>query len=354
MDLLFVGLALGSALLHASWNTFVKSAGDRLVAISTIALGFTVTGAVMIPIYGVPDRMSWPYLILTTVFYYAYLWLLHRAYRVGDISHAYPLFQGAAPLFVAVGAAFFGGEWLTPLAALGVLLTSLGIMSLAVFGKPAVRHPPREIYALTAATSLVIATMMVSNALGSRASGSPLAFIAWTLFLQAPVAGVGVALRRGQFADAVRNEPIKVVAAGMCATLAYGLSIYASTYAPMAGVAALRQTSVVIASLFGTIILGERPWRPRVAAACLITVGSVLVAVEDVRPEISSSFHSNGTLRSCWTLAKVVESNVYCTPDPSHFARFNTIAGVRKAVGIWCGAISSNMKVSFQAARSIG
>jgi drug/metabolite transporter (DMT)-like permease len=282
MDPLFAGLALASALLHAGWNTFVKAAGDRLVAFATISLGFAASGAVMIPLWGIPDRRSWGYLALTTFFYYGYLWLLHRAYRIGDVSHAYPLFQGAAPLFVAVGGALFGGEWLAPLSALGVVLASLGIMSLAVFGKPAAQRPSRELYALTLATSLVIATMMVSNALGSRASGSPMAFIAWILFLQAPVVGVAAVLRRGQLSQAVRGEPIKVLGTGICATLAYGLSIYASTYAPMAGVAALRQTSVVIASLFGTIVLRERPWRPRVAAACIIAAGSILVAAQGV------------------------------------------------------------------------
>jgi len=82
---------------------------------------------------------------------------------------------------------------------------------------------------------------------------------------------------------ALRNEPIKVVATGMCATLAYGLSIDASAYAPMAGVAALRQTSVVIASPFGTVIADERPWRPRVTAACVIAAGAVLVMTQGVR-----------------------------------------------------------------------
>jgi drug/metabolite transporter (DMT)-like permease len=198
------------------------------------------------------------------------------------VSHAYPLFQGAAPLFVAIGAALFASEWLSPLAVVGVILASLGIMSLAIFGRPSVQHPSRELYPLTLATSLVIATMMVSNAIGARVSGSPMAFIAWILFLQAPVVGVAVALRGSQLFHVVRKEPAKVVAIGACATLAYGLSIYASTYAPMAGVAALRQTSVVIASLLGTVLLGERPWRPRVLAACVIAAGSVLVAAQGV------------------------------------------------------------------------
>jgi hypothetical protein len=116
VDPFFVGLALASALLHSGWNTFVKLAGDRLVAIANILLGFAVTGAAMIPLWGIPDRRSWGCLALITFFYYGYLWLLHRAYRIGDVSHAYPLFQGAAPLLSpsAVPCSAANGPHLSP------------------------------------------------------------------------------------------------------------------------------------------------------------------------------------------------------------------------------------------------
>jgi drug/metabolite transporter (DMT)-like permease len=283
MDVFFVGLALASALLHAGWNALLKAAGDRLVVLSCISLAFAASGAAMIAVYGVPDPASWRYIAFTTAFYSGYLLLLERMYRVADVSHAYPLFQGGAPLVVTVGAVLFGGERITPLAELGVVLASLGIMALAAARKPSAEHHPAALYGLALAASLVIGTMMVSNAIGSRLSGSPPAFIAWILFLQAPVAGVGIALRRRELWRAVCDEPVKIIAAGAAATLAYGLSIYASTYESMAAVAALRQTSVVMGSLFGTAILGERPWGPRMAAACVVAAGSVLVAIHGMR-----------------------------------------------------------------------
>ena len=197
MKPLFVTLALSSAFLHAGWNTFVKVATVRLIAIATISLGFSVVGALMIPIYGIPNQRAWGYLVLLTCFYYEYLWPLNEAYRIDDLSHTYPLFQGSAPLFVAIGAALFGRDWLSPLGFLGVLVASLGIMSLGVFGKMKTRHTTRGLYVPTLATSLVIATMMASNALGARASGSSRAFVAWILFLQAPVVAVCCDIARG-------------------------------------------------------------------------------------------------------------------------------------------------------------
>lgn len=156
----------------------------------------------MIPFCGIPDRRSWGFLALTTIFYYGYLWLLHSA-------------TGS-------------GTSVTP--------------------------------------TLCFRERRRSSWRSVRLSSAAIAFT----------------LRRGQLFDVVRRESLKVGAIGRCAAIAYTLSINASTYAPIAGVAALRQTSVVIASLFGTFLLGERPSRPRVAAACVIAVGSVLVAAQRV------------------------------------------------------------------------
>ena len=77
MDLLLVGLVLVSAALYAGWHTFVKAAGDRLVALSTVALAYAVTGAAMIPFYDAPARASWAYIIVTTVLYYCFWWLVN-------------------------------------------------------------------------------------------------------------------------------------------------------------------------------------------------------------------------------------------------------------------------------------
>ncbi len=279
MDLIFVGFVLAAAALYAGWHTFVKASDDRLVSLAIVALGYAVTGALMMPFVGAPARESWVYLAGTTLLYYFFWWLLIRLYRIGDLSYAFPLSRGAAPLLVTIEAALVAGEWLPAKAVLGVTLTCAGIMSLALFGTSAVqKRPSGELYLVAGAASVVVATMTVSNGMGARASGAPFAYMAWVFFLQAPVAGLTAVLRRGKLIAAIRNEPLTVAGTCLCATLAYGLAIYASAHAPMGGVSALRETSVVAAALMGTIVLGERPWLPRVLAACLVTAGALLVA----------------------------------------------------------------------------
>jgi uncharacterized membrane protein len=283
MDPFFVDLVLASAALYAGWHTFVKASGDRLVSLATVALGYAITGTLMMPFVGSPAQASWMYIAATTLLYYLFSWLLIRLYLIGDLSHAFPLSRGAAPLLVTIEAALVGGEWLQAKAVLGVALTCAGIMSLALFGASPVQKRRSELYLVAAAASVVIATMMVSNGIGARKSGAPFAYMAWVFLLQAPVVGVTATIRRGKLVAAIKNEPLKAAGTGLCAPLAWGLSIYASAYAPMGGVSALRETSVVMAALLGTIVLGERPWLPRVLATCLVTAGALLVAISGPR-----------------------------------------------------------------------
>jgi drug/metabolite transporter (DMT)-like permease len=60
-------------------------------------------------------------------------------------------------------------------------------------------------------------------------------------------------------------------------TAAYAIAIWAMTVAPIALVAALRETSVLFAALLGTVLLREPVLPARVAAACLVLAGVVLV-----------------------------------------------------------------------------
>jgi hypothetical protein len=233
MDPLFVGLVLGSAALYAGSQTFIKASGDRLVSLATVALAYAVSGGVMMPFVGSPAQASWVCLAATTLLYYFFWWLLIRLYLVGDLSHGFPLSRGAAPLLVTIEAALIGGEWLQGAAVLGVALTCAGIISLALFGTSSLQKRRSELYLVAGTASIVIATMMVSNGLGARRSGAPFAYMAWVFLLQAPMVGLTALLRRGRLMAAIRSEPLKTAGTGLCATLAYGLSIYTSAHAPM-------------------------------------------------------------------------------------------------------------------------
>jgi drug/metabolite transporter (DMT)-like permease len=230
-----------------------------------------VGAALVLPFLSPPAPESWIFLFLSVVVHAGYFFFLLQAYRVGDLSHVYPVARGAAPLLVAVGAIVFAGERLPPVALGGLLLASLAIASFAFDGGgPALRNPRPLLYGL--ATAIFISAYTVIDGLGVRASGSPLGYIAWLFVVDAlPLLLYALATRRGDIAPYLRLHWRAGLIGGVLCAGAYGLVIWALGHGAMALVSALRETSVVFAVLIGTRLLGEPFGRRRLVAALVVT-----------------------------------------------------------------------------------
>src|SRR5438132_1344801 len=118
------------AFLHASWNVLVKAGHDTSVAVAGVYIGAGVLSAIALPFLPAPSAASWPYLAASTVVEVLYALLLAAAYRLGDLSHAYPLMRGTAPLLVAIGSGVLIGEPLSAAVYAGVALVSAGVLSM--------------------------------------------------------------------------------------------------------------------------------------------------------------------------------------------------------------------------------
>lgn len=96
-------------------------------------------------------------------------------------------------------------------------------------------------------------------------------------FVQA-VSDPGVTLRNLMIPDrTILNVPYANCVAGALSLAAYWVVIWAFTQAPIALVAALRETSVLFAMLFGIFLLKERATWPRWVAAALFVAGVILI-----------------------------------------------------------------------------
>jgi len=133
---------LAAALLHAGWNALLKAApgGDALLDMAAVVAGSSLCGIVVAPFVGFPDAAAWKFAATSTVIHFAYYVTLSQAYRTGDLSFAYPLMRGTAPLLVTVLGVIFLGEWPTVQGAIGIALISTGILSIALVQRG--RHPP--------------------------------------------------------------------------------------------------------------------------------------------------------------------------------------------------------------------
>jgi drug/metabolite transporter (DMT)-like permease len=271
------GLVLIAAISHALWNAFVKSSGERAFTMTVVLLGPAVAGIVLVLVFPLPARESWLYLGLGALVHTVYYVCLLAAYRVGDLSQVYPLARGAAPLIVAGGAFLFAGEALAPLGIAGVLLASLGIMSLALErGVPRADGFAPVLYALL--TGLCIAGYTMVDGIGVRKSGEVLAYIGWLNILKPLPILTWVAVRRGRaFVHYTATHWRFGLTGGVFNLFAYTLVLYALAYGAMAHVTALRETSVIFAAAIGAIALKEGFGARRILAAAMVAGGAGLL-----------------------------------------------------------------------------
>jgi drug/metabolite transporter (DMT)-like permease len=239
--------------------------------------GAIVFGLPLILVVPFPDENAWAYLIASIAIHLAYIAFLARAYRAGDLGQVYPLARGSGPLFLALGTLAVGGEvgW-QQLA--GILVISAGVIALAWRPASYVSDGGRPVlHAL--ATGLMIAAYSYVDGMGTRATTEPLSYIGWNFFQHGLAFAALLALTcRATIVATVKRDRWRVLATGILACGAYGIVLWAMTLAPIASVAALRETSVVAAVLIGSLLMREPfGWR-RAAAAAVVASGIVVLA----------------------------------------------------------------------------
>jgi drug/metabolite transporter (DMT)-like permease len=261
--------------MHAIWNALVKVDDDRLMTM-VVVIGTTGLLAPFLLLLGPsPALESWPYIFASVILNNIYFLFLIEAYRVGDFSHAYPLARGSAPLMVALGAMFFGGEFLGLGEIFGIVLVCGGIISLMWGGGLRLGWAP-IVYPLL--TGFMIATYTIIDGVGVRLSGSPFGYIGWLFILSPfPLCVIALARRGTGVLSFLRTRWRRGVIGGFLNMASYGIAIWALAFTTMAHVSALRETSVVIAALIGSRVLGEALGRKRLISAIIVFVGVVSI-----------------------------------------------------------------------------
>ncbi|VXB09380.1 EamA family transporter [Massilia sp. 9I] len=270
---LVLAAVLCAALLHAAWNAAIKAEPDKLRAASAVTLGAALVGAISLLFLRAPLPASWPFIAGSAALHLVYYRLLAATYRDADFSHAYPLMRGAAPVLVAL--ANSGSEALHSAQALAIALVFAGGAVVCVGGG---LHSSRRTLGLALVTALVVAACTLVDGLGVRRSGAPAAYTAW-LFL---LTGFGVTLTgprrlRGELGAYLAARPLLVLGGGIATGGSYGIALWAMTLAPIAVVAALRETSIVFAAAIAAWVLRERVGPARIAGAVLIAGGAAVL-----------------------------------------------------------------------------
>ena len=268
-----LGAVLFAALLHAGWNALVKSSRDKALDMAVIHLIGSVLALPLVMLVGWPRAEAWPFILASVLIHIGYYIATTRAYQHGDLGLTYPLMRGVAPLLVALSASFTLGETLSPLAWAGILGICCGVLLLGL-SRHALRAPKAVGFAL--ANAVIIALYTVVDGLGVRASGHALQYVATLFLLDGWPFGLLMLARRGRAMLDYGRQRWPVATGGALASLgSYGIALWAMSRAPVATVAALRETSVLFAVLLGSWLLKEGFTLRRLLGTCVI-VGGVM------------------------------------------------------------------------------
>ncbi|MEO5771419.1 MAG: DMT family transporter [Burkholderiaceae bacterium] len=273
-----VAALLFGALLHAAWNALIKSGADKALDTALIhALG-VLLALPAVALLGWPVAAAWPYLLASLTIHIGYYIALVGAYRHGDLGLTYPIMRGLAPLLVALASAPLIGEALSLQAWAAVVAVCAGVIAVGISPRRVGGSPAKALrYAL--ANAAIIAVYTVVDGLGARASGNPMAYVA-ALFLFDGIPYFLLVLWQRRAAQRetwtyLRGRwPIALL--GSAASLgSYAIALWAMTRAPVAAVAALRETSVLFAALIGCVWLKESFGWLRALGTLLIVIGVV-------------------------------------------------------------------------------
>ncbi|MDG2262694.1 MAG: EamA family transporter [Actinomycetota bacterium] len=264
MDGVALALVLSSALMHAGWNLLHHRSTDR---VATIAFAYFFGGAVMLPAAFIDpptDVIRW--IALTLVFHTTYQVLLAKAFDSGGLSITYPIARGVSPLLVTIGGWWWLDQKPSTSTIVGVLLITVGLLSLANLGRQLTQMTAVGFAALTGLT-ITGYSLVDARAISGT---SPVAYFSVVAF----VAGLIVMAIAGVDATRIREVWKPGVVIGAAQASGYILVLYAFQRAQAAQVASLRQLSVVI----GVLVAGEVARRKAFTAAALIALGSFALA----------------------------------------------------------------------------
>lgn len=263
--------------MHAGWNAFVRVGLDRFSSILLLSMTQSALALILLPFVPTPAPAAWPWVAGAGLLHTGYKLFLIRAYEHGDLTQVYPLARGSAPPMVALGGIVLFGEHLSPMGWAAVALIAGGVALMAFRGGPGVGRLPGKALAYALATACFVASYTLADGKGARIAGSATAFAMWMF--------VGDGLCMLAYAVATRGPkaPLNVVRtawrtglpAGALSLGSYWIALWAFTRAPVALVAALRETSVLFALLIGALLLKEPVGRWRWAAGLCIGAGVI-------------------------------------------------------------------------------
>ena len=266
MPLDALALALGAAALHALWNLLLARERDTEAASAIALLALVATLALPAALTWRVESAAVPFIVGSAALELVYVALLAIAYRRYELSLVYPVARGLAPVLALLLVVAAGAARPSPVGILGVLAVAVGV--LLVRG---LRGGAGLAFGIVIAAAIAGYTVVDRYGIRHAAAGPYL-----LLVMLGPALVYPLVVGTGRVRAAL--SPVTVVIGALSAS-AYLLVLLALRLASAPAVAAVRETSVVIATAAAATFLGERVGPTRLAGAVVVAAGVALLAL---------------------------------------------------------------------------
>lgn len=279
MSIGILAAVLGAAFLHAAWNAAIKVGTSRLGAMMLLSFGEVLIGACVAAFFPLPAPEVWPWIAASACAHFFYKFFLAYAYERGDLSRVYPIARGTAPMIVALaGGLFFLSDTLTVQEYIGIFILGIGILAMA--GGVFTEGENRKLLPFAIGSAIATASYTMIDGTGARVAGDAVMYIAWVFVVEGALFIMGMLVLRGpSLIPRGRREWGAGMFAAAASYAAYAISVWAMTKAPIAVVAALRETSILFAVLIGWAVFGEKLSRAKMVAAVIIVTGVIVTRI---------------------------------------------------------------------------
>ena len=264
-----------AAVLHASWNAFIKNKGNGFAKMTILATIISLIVAPFTFVVGIPPIETWMYLGVGIIAHTMYIHSLTRAYQSEDFSVAYPFARGLAPLLTVIILLFFFNRSISINELIGIGIIILGILIL--FNAQKLKLNFKILISLLYfPISIVFYTLV--DAMGVKTADSTQQFIVW-LFILIPIPMLlySLANQKELVVSTFIENKYSLILASIGSLTSYSLVLWAYTQAPIYYVASIRESSIIFASLIGLIFFKEKGLVRRLIAAFVLFAGVIML-----------------------------------------------------------------------------
>ena len=273
---------LVAAMMHATWNTLMKSAPDKNLETALANFSTSLVAIPFLLIYGLPEPETYIYIFLSLVLHVIYFYTVASAYRYGDLNMAYPIMRGVAPILTLIIGGLLFKEAIHTWMVVGIVLICLGVVLLGFNKSPStVNHQKTLLFAL--GNAVIIAAYTLVDGQGARLANQVWSYVGMLLFLNGYVFPAILfwqrrsSFTRTQTLQYIQARGIHALIGGACVMGSYSIVLWAMTQAPIAIVAAVRETSVLFAFIFAVVFLKEPLYPLRIVGMLGVCCGVLLI-----------------------------------------------------------------------------